>query len=133
VDGFNYLDNAGYHVDGYGTHIYPSPNDPQAGATALLRQDIWALGRDKPLWITEFGFLDPTKFPNKQGETLPQGVNSLFAAFDDLAQRVPIGPIMFYAYNSGLTDAQGHLSGLVDGHGNFVPAASVLSARAMKH
>ena len=23
IDGFNYLDNAQYHVDGYGTHIYP--------------------------------------------------------------------------------------------------------------
>jgi hypothetical protein len=25
LDGFNYLDNAIYHVDGYGTHIYPNP------------------------------------------------------------------------------------------------------------
>jgi hypothetical protein len=27
LDGFNYLDNAIYHVDGYGTHIYPNPDN----------------------------------------------------------------------------------------------------------
>ena len=29
VDGANDLDNAAYHVDGFGTHIYPSPSDPK--------------------------------------------------------------------------------------------------------
>jgi len=27
LDGFNYLDNSIYHVDGYGTHIYPNPDN----------------------------------------------------------------------------------------------------------
>lgn len=130
VDGFNYIDNAGYHVDGYGTHIYASPSACGSSATALLRQDIWALGRDKPLWITEWGFTDATKFPNKQGQTVSEGLIEILNAFDDLSQRIPIGPMFFYSYDSGLADAKGKASGVVDASGNFVPAASVLSNRA---
>jgi hypothetical protein len=133
VDGFNYLDNAGYHVAGYGTHIYASPANAGQSATGLLRQDIWALGRDKPLWITEWGFTDATKFPNAKGQTVSQGMKDMLDAFDDLGQRIPIGPMFFYSYNSGLQDAQGKESGLVDKKGSFVPAASVLSARAERN
>jgi hypothetical protein len=129
VDGINYIDNASYRVDGYGTHIYASPSVGGPGVTALLRQDVWALGRDKPFWITEWGYLEP-KFPNKRGQTLSQGLKEVLDAFDDLSQRVPIGPMLFYSYNSGLKDAKGNPSGLVDANGEFVPAASVLSARA---
>jgi hypothetical protein len=57
VDGHNYLDNSSYHVDGYGTHLYPSPNDIKNSVTSMLEQDTAALGRDKPIWITEWGFL----------------------------------------------------------------------------
>jgi hypothetical protein len=42
VDGFNFLDNASYRVDGYTTHIYASPSVGGPGLTALLRQDAWA-------------------------------------------------------------------------------------------
>jgi len=133
VDGFNYLDNAGYHVAGYGTHIYASPANAGRSATALLRQDIWALGRDKPFWITEWGFTDATKFPNAKGQTASQGMKEMLDALDDLGRRVPIGPMFFYSYNSGLQDARGKESGLVDQKGDFVPAASVLSARGARN
>ncbi len=131
VDGFNYLDNAGYHVDAFGTHIYASPKSPGDTATVLLRQDIWALGRDRPFWITEWGFTDATKFPNRKGQTISQGLTELLDAFDELAQRVPIGPRFFYSYDSGLADASGKASGLVDTSGHFVPAASVLASYAL--
>jgi hypothetical protein len=130
VDGFNYLDNASYHVDGFGTHIYASPSAPRESATALLREDVWALGRAKPLWVTEWGFLDPTKFPSKTARNESQGVAEMLAAFDDLGQRVPMGPFFFYSYNSGAVDSSNHEHGLVDLKGNFVPVAEVLSARA---
>lgn len=132
VDGFNYLDNRGYHVDGYGTHIYASPSSPGASATALLRQDVWALGRDKAFWITEWGFTDATKFPNQKGQTADLAMQAILNAFDDLGQRVPIGPMFFYSYNSGLQDVYGHPSGLVDANGKFVPAANALSVRAAR-
>jgi hypothetical protein len=40
--------------------------------------------------------------------------------------------MFFYSYNSGLQDADGHPSGLVDTQGKFVPAANPLSARAAR-
>jgi hypothetical protein len=132
IDGFNYLDNASYHVDGFGTHIYASPSTPSDSAAALLHEDIWALDRAKPIWVTEFGFLDPTKFPNKNVQNESQGVADMLATFDDLSRRVPMGPFCFYSYNSGAVDADGHEHGLVDTTGNFVPVAGVLSARAAK-
>ena len=132
VDGFNYIDNSSYHVDAYGTHIYVSPSSAGEGVAATLHQDIWALGRDKPLWVTEWGFTDPTKFPNARGESASQGLAQMFDAFDDLSHRVVIGPLFFYAYNTGMVDAHGRASGLVDAAGNFVPATALLSARAAR-
>ena len=132
VDGFDYLDNGDYHVDGFGTHIYASPSVGGMGVTALLRQDVWGLGRERPLWITEWGFTDGTKFPNKKGQSAGQVMSDVLAAFDDLSKRVPIGPMLFFSYNSGLMDAKGNPSGLVDANGQFVPAASVLAARAAR-
>jgi hypothetical protein len=38
VDGFNYLDNASYHVYGYGTHLYPSPNDIDGGGDPYVER-----------------------------------------------------------------------------------------------
>lgn len=130
VDGFNYLDNAGYHVDGYGTHIYPGPNNVGGAFSSLMHQDIWALGRDKPIWITEWGFLDPKQYPTRTGKTLDQALNEVLDSVASFRKRVPIGPVFFYSYDSGLVDGKGNLSGLVDGQGNFVPAAAVLLARA---
>jgi len=59
-----------------------------------------------------------------------QEVKEMLDAFDDLGQRVPIGPMFFYSHNSGLQDAEGKASGLVDKKRSLVPAASALSARA---
>ena len=129
VDGADDLDNAAYQVDGFGTHIYLLPSDPRGGAAALLRQDIWALGRARPFWITEFGVFKPTAFPNQNGETLPQWVADLLAAFADLGSRVPLGPVMFYSYNSGLAAAEGRPSGVITPGGGFVPAAQTLASQ----
>jgi hypothetical protein len=70
VNGFNYLDNARYHVDGYGTHVYASPNDVSGSVVRTLDEDTVALGTARPLWITEWGFQDLQAFPNKKGQTL---------------------------------------------------------------
>jgi len=126
VDGVNYLDQA----DGFGTHIYASPADVGPSAVALLRQDVWALGRNKPLWVTEFGFTNATAFPNKKGQTLSQGLMELMDSFQTFHQRVSMGPTFFFSYYSGLVDDQGHSSGMVDGSGNFVPAAIALFHRS---
>jgi hypothetical protein len=65
LDGFNYLDNAIYHVDGYGTHIYPSPDNLDQSVTDLIRQDAAILGPDKPFWITEWACL-PASIPTNR-------------------------------------------------------------------
>jgi hypothetical protein len=122
VNGFNYLDNSSYHVDGYGTHIYPWAGNPARSASDTLREDSAALGRDKPLWITEWGFLKRSDFPNKNGQTLIEATKELLATFDKLAPSIPLGPVMFYSYNGWLTDNTGRL----------LPQADVISAYASK-
>ena len=117
INGFNYLDNAWYHVDGYGTHIYAAPNNVMAGASARLREDAAALGRDKPFWVTEFGFLHSASFAN-QGVTAGDGVQQYFNLYRSMAREMPMGPIMFYSYDSWLTDDSG----------NFLPLANVIAA-----
>ena len=37
LDGFNYLDNASYHIDGYGTHIYPWDVNNLESAMDIIR------------------------------------------------------------------------------------------------
>jgi hypothetical protein len=123
VNGFNYLDNALYHVDGYGTHIYPWPGDIVGSVRGTLTQDADALGRDKPLWVTEWGFLSKSSFPTQKGETLSQGIKEILATFESLAPSIPLGPVMFYRYDVWLTDNTGQL----------LPEASVLSGYAAKH
>lgn len=122
VDGFNYLSNATYHVDGYGTHIYVSPNYIDSMATQMLRQDAAALGRDKSLWITEWGFLDLNAFPNKKGETLSQCIQVFLDTLDRLRTQISIGPMMFYRYDTWLSDASGKL----------LPQAKVLATYTAK-
>ncbi|MFK0162911.1 hypothetical protein [Rhizobium sp. NPDC090279] len=122
VDGFNYLSNASYHVDGYGTHIYVSPNYIDGVATQVLRADAAALGGDKPLWITEWGFLDLNAFPNKKGETLSRCIQTFLDTFDRLRTQISIGPMMFYRHDIWLSDASGKL----------LPQSKVLAAYAAK-
>lgn len=117
VNGVNYLDNTSYHVDAFGTHVYASPNGVDESATTILRQDIWALGRNRPLWVTEFGFLDKNAFPNKKGQSLSAAIDEFMATFTTMSQRIPFGPVMFYSYNGWLADSLGKV----------LPEAQVLS------
>ncbi len=109
VDGVNYLDNEKYHVDGYGTHIYAWPNDIAASVVDTLRSDREALGGAKPLWVTEWGFLDQKAFPNKRGQDVAQAVTEMLHAFEAVRSSVPLGPVMFYRYDVWLTDQAGKL------------------------
>jgi hypothetical protein len=122
VNGFNYLDNARYHVDGYGTHVYASPNDVGGSVAHTLREDAAALGPAKPLWITEWGFLDLKSFPSKKGQTLSQCLQAFLDALDGLGVQIPIGPKMFYRYDTWLSGPSGKL----------LPQAGVFSAYAKK-
>lgn len=96
-------------MDGYGTHIYPWPGDIVGSVRGTLSQDAAALGRDKPFWVTEWGFLSQSSFPTQKGETLSQGMQEILATFDSLAPTIPLGPVMFYRYDVWLTDPSGNL------------------------
>lgn len=114
VDGIDYLKD----VDGYGTHLYPSPNDITNSLRNSVNEDVAALGTGKPFWVTEWGFLDPNAFPNRSGQTLTQCLQTLLGAFDALPANIHIGPSMFFRYDVWLSDAAG----------NLLPQASVFSA-----
>ena len=112
LDDFNYLSNASYHVDGYGSHIYPSASSVAQSTSDILRADVAALGTSHPIWITEWG-LNSKSFPNKSGETRAQGMADFYSAVDGF-RNVTFGPIFYYAYDgqpggSGLTDPSGAL------------------------
>ena len=107
-------------VDGYGTHLYPSPNDIENSVRHTLGEDAAALGEDKPIWITEWGFLEIRAFPNRSGQTLSQCLQTFLHVLDTLHAGLKIGPAMFYRYDVWLTDAAG----------NLLPQARVLSAYA---
>ncbi len=117
LDGKNYLDNARYHIDGYGSHVYPEANDIARSTVATLAKDRAALGPHLPVWITEFG-LRREQFPNRQGLSRAQATKVFFAT---LAQTSPaaFGPVFYYDYDSPSW-------GLVDAHGKLLPAASAL-------
>ena len=117
LDGFNYLDNAIYHVDAFGTHIYPYPDSPEQSVADLIRKDAAVLGPDKPFWITEWG-LGVNQYPNKQGRSRSDAIKDFYATLDKL--QIPLGPIFYYAYNGG--------SGLIDATGALLPEANALSA-----
>ncbi|MCK9915580.1 hypothetical protein MXD81_41125 [Microbacteriaceae bacterium K1510] len=116
ADGIDYLKG----VDGYGTHLYPSPNDIENSVRHTLGEDAEALGRDKPIWITEWGFLEIRAFPNRSGQTLSQCLQTFLHVLDTLHGRLKIGPAMFYRYDVWLTDAAG----------NLLPQANVFSTYA---
>src|ERR1039458_2896880 len=117
LDGFNYLDNAIYHVDGYGTHIYPNPDNLEQSVTELIRQDAAILAPDKPFWITEWG-LPSDKYPNKQRQTRSEGIRNFYAVLDKL--HIPFGPPFYYAYSPGGTE-------LIGANGALLPEASALA------
>jgi hypothetical protein len=121
VNGFNYFDNPQYHIDGYGTHIYPWPGAPGRAAANTLKQDLAAFGSDKPIWVTEFGFLSHNSFPTPSGLTREQATQELLTTFGDLSASIHFGPLMFYSYNGWLTDDP-------YGAGKLEPQANVLSA-----
>jgi hypothetical protein len=116
LDGFNYLDNAIYHVDGYGTHIYPYADNLEQSVTDLIRHDAAILGPDKPFWITEWG-LSANAYPNKKGQTRADGIRDFYTTLDKL--HLPFGPVFYYAYDL-----------LIDAKGMLLPEASAVTARA---
>ncbi len=86
-------------VDGYGTHLYPSPNDIEDLVRHTLGEDA-ALGQDKPIWITEWGFLEVRAFPNpKRSDTAAvlADVSPCPRHTARQSQNVS-GPAMFYRY-----------------------------------
>jgi hypothetical protein len=119
LDGFNYLDNARYHVDGYGTHIYPDANNLEKSVADTIRQDAAILGQDKPFWITEWG-LNAKAYPNKQGQTRSDGIKDFHAALTKL--HVSFGPNFYYAYDL-----------LIDAKGALLSEANALSTGASDH
>jgi hypothetical protein len=120
LDGFNYLDNAIYHVDGYGTHLYPNPDNLEQSVTDLIRQDAAILGPDKPFWITEWG-LPSNRYPNQRGQTRSQGIQNFYAILDKL--QIPFGPPFYYAYSPGGSQ-------LIDAKGALLPEASAVTRTA---
>ncbi|HEY6371449.1 MAG TPA: glycoside hydrolase [Candidatus Sulfotelmatobacter sp.] len=119
LEGFNYLDNAIYHINGYGTHIYPDPDNLEQSVTDLVHQDAAILGPDKPFWITEWG-LPSARYPNKQGQTRSDGIRNFYAVLDKL--HIRFGPPFYYAYSPGGSQ-------LIDGNGALLPEASALALR----
>jgi hypothetical protein len=113
LDGFNYLDTDEYHVDGYGTHIYPDANNLNQSVSNLVRADATILGPDKPFWITEWG-LASNKYPKKKGQTRADAIRDFYSTLNKL--RVPFGPVFYYCYSPGS-------SSLVDANGALLPDA----------
>jgi len=120
LDRFNYLDNYIYHVDGYGTHIYPDADNLEQSVTDLIRQDAAILGPDKPFWITEWG-LPSNRYPNKQGQTRGEAIRNFYAVLDKL--HIPFGPTFYYAHSPGGSQ-------LIDANGVLLPEARALAVRA---
>ena len=117
LDGMNYLSNERYRVDGYGSHIYPKPDDIRRSVAAMLATDTDALGTDLPIWITEFGFR-ANHFPNRAGESRARAIEVFFKALADDA-RSSFGPVFYYSYDDAAYS-------LVDARGGLLPEAFVL-------
>lgn len=104
LDGVDYLDNPRYRIDGIGTHIYAAPNDIAQSIEEKLQQDAAILGRGKPFWITEWGFLNKKAFPNRKGQSLGVAVRECLATFERLQDTLQLGPVMFYSYNNWVVE-----------------------------
>jgi hypothetical protein len=117
LDGFNYVDNTLYHVDGYGTHIYPNPDNLRQSVMDLVRQDAAILGPDRPFWITEWG-LATNRYPNQQRQTRSQAFKDFYDTLNKL--RIPFGPPFYYANSPGG-------SSLIDANGALLPEAKALA------
>lgn len=121
VDGYNYLDNSGYHVDGFGEHFYPSADMVGQWMQNTLQQDTAVLGQDKPLWIREWG-LDSRRYPNKAGQSRAQAMAEFYASLEKFkASRFTFGPVFYYSY-AGDGPAGG--SALTDKTGSLLPDAT---------
>ena len=114
LDGYNYLDNASYHVDAYGLHVYPTAG-MIAKTTREKVDNTVAILNDKPIWITEWG-LKPSLFPDAKGETRAQAAADFYATLDEYRRTVTFGPMFYYSYPTGL----------IDGRGNPLPDASAM-------
>jgi hypothetical protein len=117
LDGRNYLRNERYHIDGYGSHIYTSPDDIQRSVAASLAADTDTLGSELPIWITEFGFR-ADQFPNRAGDSRGQAIDAFFKTLADEARSL-FGPVFYYSYDDAAL-------GLVDARGGLLPEAFVL-------
>ncbi|HEY0224001.1 MAG TPA: hypothetical protein VGC38_05760 [Pseudolabrys sp.] len=116
LDGMNYLDNARYRIDGYGSHVYPDADDIEKSTVARLADDTQAFGADLPIWITEFGFR-ADQFPNRAGENRTQAIEAFFKAL--AGARSSLGPVFYYAYDDAAFS-------LVDARGQLLPEAYML-------
>jgi hypothetical protein len=124
LDGVNYLSNARYRVDGYGSHIYPDANDIAGSVAVVLAADVEALGTDLPIWITEFGF-HADQFPNHAGKNRSKAIEAFFKALAGDA-RARFGPVFYYSYDDSNFS-------LVDAQGNLLPEAFVLGRPLAPH
>ncbi len=118
LDGINYLANARYRVDGFGSHIYTEPDDIRAAVAARLKTDTEALGTQLPIWITEFGYRTD-QFPNRAGAGRWQAFEEFFKGLADADARVTFGPVFYYAYDDSTFR-------LIDEQSNLLPEALVL-------
>ncbi len=71
---FKYFDNSQYRIDACYTHVSAWPNDIAQSIRETMARDEQMLGRDQPMWVTEWGFLDKRAFPNPAGVTPSQAV-----------------------------------------------------------
>ncbi|MDR3616464.1 MAG: glycosyl hydrolase [Candidatus Obscuribacterales bacterium] len=124
LDGYNYLDNKDYHVDGYGMHLYPPGTNVAGTVQSTFEHDAKILA-DKPIWITEWG-VSRQSFPNKKLRTRTDGINEFFGTLDGL-NNVVLGPVFWYSYN--INGKPGGTE-LVDLAGNLLPDANILTQRA---
>jgi hypothetical protein len=97
LDGVNYLDTPEYRVDGFGFHIYPSADNVAQHTLTKLQQDVAGFGRDRPIWITEWG-LDVNKYPNNKGQSRAQGIAEFYRTLKQFSA-APLGPVFYYSYD----------------------------------
>jgi hypothetical protein len=88
-------------VDGYGVHVYPS-GDPHRSAstrTADLKQDAFALcTRDKPCWLTEWGWRNTDQSCPLKDETRAQLTQLEREAFEPFVEQAQLAGILYYMW-----------------------------------